>query len=248
MSTQTVIRKDLDEIARKAYLHDSTGEGAIETIVNATHVPGLLRRLQAGEAVLEMGFGEGTITQPLLEAGFRVELVEGSPALCKDARARYGDQLTVHCSYFEDFKPAKPFANVLSLHVLEHVDEPERVVRQMYDWLQPGGQVIAIVPNAESLHRQLAVLMGLQEQHDSLSPRDHLVGHQRVFNLAQLADLFEAAGFEVGEPFGYFVKIVPNGMMKDWRPDLIQSLTRISDQLPPRLLANIGLVARRPQS
>lgn len=236
---------DLNAIARKAYLVDSTGEGFIEPLVHATQLPALLQRIGAApQRVLEMGFGEGTITGPLLAAGHAVELVEGASELCADARVRFGEPLAVHCSYFEDFRPAHRFDTVLALHVLEHVVQVEQVVRQMHDWLAPGGKVIAVVPNAESLHRQLAVRMGLQPQLDSLSPRDHLVGHQRVYDLARFRALFESAGFEVVEEFGYFVKIVPNGMMTAWKPELIESLTTISDQLPPRLLANIGLVLR----
>lgn len=236
---------DLNAIAQKAYLTDSTGEGFIEPLVHATQLPSLLSRIGAApRRVLEMGFGEGTITGPLLEAGYEVELVEGSSALCDDARARFGARLPVHCSYFEQFTPARRFDRVLALHVLEHVVEDAAVVAKMHDWLAPGGQVIAVVPNAESLHRQLAVMMGLQPRLDSLSPRDHLVGHQRVYDLAGFIALFERAGFEVVEQFGYFVKTVPNGMMTSWKPELIRSLTQISDQLPPRLLANIGLVVR----
>lgn len=243
-----MINTDLDAIAQRAYAHDATGDGAVENIVHATHLPQLLRRLgpPEGAAVLEMGFGEGTITAPLLAAGYRVELVEGSRELCNQAQQRFGEQLRVNCSYFEHFEPRERFSRVLSLHVLEHVDEPEAVVARMRDWLAPGGQVIAVVPNAESLHRQLAVMMGLQPRIDSLGPRDHLVGHQRVFTLASLVGLFEGAGFEVAEQFGYFVKVVPNSMMTGWRPDLIEGLTTLSDQLPARLLANVGLVARLP--
>lgn len=243
----TTIHKDLDAIAQRAYLNDATGDGGIEPIVHAEHLPQLLRRIgppQPERLVLEMGFGEGTITAPLLAAGYRVELVEGSAALCEDARRRFGERLNVHCSYFEDFVPPSRYARVLSLHVLEHVDEPDRVVASMRDWLAPGGEVIAVVPNAESLHRQLAVMMGLQPQLDTLGPRDLHVGHQRVFTLSQLVALFERAGFEVTEQFGYFVKIVPNSMMANWPPDLLRSLTAVSPQLPPHLLANIGLVAR----
>lgn len=106
--------------------------------------------------------------------------------------------------------------------------------------------MVAAVPNAQSLHRQLAVSMGLQPTIDHLSPRDHLVGHQRVYTLDQLAADFEAAGLVVEQRFGYFVKIVPNSMMREWSPDLLRALTTISDKLPPHLLANIGVVARKP--
>ena len=251
MPTSTISKK-IERFASDIYIKDSTGENFIENIVNTTNLPSLLGRLKFkgdDRSVLEMGFGEGTITEPLLRAGYDVEIVEGSSQLCDTARSRFGaefgSQLKVNCSYFENFTPSCPFENVLSLHVLEHVDHPGEVVKQMYDWVAPGGQVIAVVPNAESLHRQLAVMMGLQEENDSLSPRDVLVGHQRVFTLEQLVGHFEAAGFEVAERFGYFVKVVPNGMMVEWKPDLIQSLTRISGQLPPQLLANVGIVAKK---
>lgn len=245
--TSSNVSQQIETFAANVYLKDTTGENFIENIVNTTNLPTLLGRLKAGDkAILEMGFGEGTITEPLLDAGYEVEIVEGSQQLCDNAESRFGPRgLKVNCSYFENFEPSRQFLNVLSLHVLEHVDHPEEVIRKMHGWVAPGGQVLAVVPNADSLHRQLAVMMGLQERNDSLSPRDRLVGHQRVFTIEQLAAHFEAAGFEVRERFGYFVKVVPNSMMVGWDPRLIASLTRVSDQLPARLLANVGLVASK---
>jgi 2-polyprenyl-3-methyl-5-hydroxy-6-metoxy-1,4-benzoquinol methylase len=242
------VSQDIEKFASNVYIQDKTGENFIENIINTTNLPELLRRLNAAHAhepILEMGFGEGTITEPLIKAGYKVEIVEGSAQLCDSARARFGSSVKAHCAYFENFNPGKTFHNVLSLHVLEHVDNPSDVIQKMHDWVAPGGQVIAVVPNAQSLHRQLAVMMGLQEKNDSLSPRDVLVGHQRVFTLDQLKAHFEAAGFEVVEEFGYFVKVVSNGMMTGWNKTLIESLTKISPQLPAHLLANVGLVAKK---
>jgi 2-polyprenyl-3-methyl-5-hydroxy-6-metoxy-1,4-benzoquinol methylase len=124
------------------------------------------------QPVLEMGFEEGTITEPLVRAGLTVEIVEGSEKLCENARQRFGEKVKVHCSYFENFNLPRKYKAVLSLHVLEHVDHPDEIASKMYEWVQPGGQVIAVAPNAESLHRQPAAMMGLQERNDSLSPRD----------------------------------------------------------------------------
>lgn len=249
--TSSSISKQIENFANDIYIKDSTGENFIENIINTTNLPALLKRLKVvngDNAILEMGFGEGTITAPLLAAGFEVEIVEGSAKLCDSARSRFGSTLKVNCSYFENFTPTRLFNNVLSLHVLEHVDQPDNVIRKIYEWVAPGGQVIAVVPNAQSLHRELSVMMGLQDQNNALSKRDILVGHQRVFTLDQLAAHFEANGFEVSERFGYFVKVVPNSMMLGWSPDLIKALTNISSQLPPHLLANVGLVATKRQS
>jgi 2-polyprenyl-3-methyl-5-hydroxy-6-metoxy-1,4-benzoquinol methylase len=248
--TSDSVEETIDDFARTVYLTDTTGENWIENIIHGTNLPRLLERLlpaEAGEPILEMGFGEGTITEPLLRAGYRVHVVEGSPELCAAALSRFGDRgLIVHNSFFERFDPPHRYANVLCLHVLEHVDDPAVVVRQVLTWLRPGGQTIAVVPNAQSFHRQLAVTMGIQPRLDSLSPRDLKVGHRRVLTLDQLVGLFESAGFEVVDTFGYFLKIVPDSMMVEWPHDLIRALVHVADELPPHLLSNVGLVARRP--
>lgn len=238
---------NLDAFADSVYIEDTTGENFIENIIHAANLPSLLSKLSPTNRILECGYGEGTITAPLVERGYAVEIVEGSSKLCQAARERFGSKISVHESLFENFNPGQPYDAVLALHVLEHVEDPRKVINQIATWLAPGGCVVSVVPNAESLHRQLAVMIGLQPTNDHLSPRDHMVGHKRVYRLDQFAADFEAAGLVVEQRFGYFVKIVPNSMMREWSPELLRALTAISGELPPHLLANIGVVARKPK-
>jgi SAM-dependent methyltransferase len=149
----------------------------------------------------------------------------------------------VHEGLFEEFAPAEPFDAVLALHVLEHVDDPRALLRHVAGWLRPGGRIVAAVPNAESLHRRLAVRMGLQERLDSLSARDGLVGHQRVYTLAGLRGDVEAAGLRVVDELGWFLKTLPNSMMLGFDPALLRAQFSISDELSPDMLANIAIVA-----
>ena len=245
---KTTITKNIEAYAENIYLEDSTGENFIENVIHATNLPKLLSRLHAEslqKPILEMGFGEGTITTPLVKAGCIVEIVEGSSRLCEKAKEKYGDSVKVHCEFFENFTPSQKFQTVLSLHVLEHVDNPSTVIQRMFEWIKPGGQVVVVVPNAESLHRQLAVMMGLQPENNSLSPRDKIVGHQRVLTLGELAFLFESTGFKITEKFGYFLKTIPNSMMLNYSADLLKALTNISHAMKPNLMANIGLVATK---
>jgi len=241
-----LVTKNIEIYAEDVYLKDSTGENFIENIVNVTNFPKIFGRIfpeSLKVPILEMGFGEGAITLPLLNAGCIVEIIEGSSKLCESARLKFGDSVTVHCELFENFKPTERFQTVLSLHVLEHVDSPSAVVDKIYDWLKPGGQVIVVVPNAEALHRQLAVMMGLQSELNSLSVRDEVVGHQRVMTLKEISNLFERSGFKIVEKFGFFLKTIPNSMMVNYPPDLIRALTNISCDLKPDLMANVGIVA-----
>jgi 2-polyprenyl-3-methyl-5-hydroxy-6-metoxy-1,4-benzoquinol methylase len=217
----------------------------IEELAQRHSIPAILRAVEGHRPVLEMGFGTGLIAGELLAAGVELEVVEGSPALCEEAQRRHSG-LVVHESMFETFEPPHPFGAVLALHVLEHVDDPVVVAKQLGTWLEPGGVLVAVTPNAGSIHRHLGVRMGLHEHLDDLSPRDHLVGHRRVFTLDQLAGALEGAGYQVVDRFGYFVKPVANAQMLQWSREVLDGLNAISDVVPPELLANIGVVARRP--
>ena len=195
----------------------------------------------AGREVLELGYGEGIVSEFLRKQSCRLTIVEGAKRLVREARAR---GFHVEDSLFEDYDPGKPYDLVLANHVLEHVDDPRRVLERMRGWLKPQGKIFAIVPNRESLHRHVGLAMGLQEGLEDLSPRDHLVGHQRVYSLGELEADFRESGFEVLHRGGYFLKFFANAAMLEFSPELIQGFNDLSQDFPPELCANIFIVAR----
>ena len=234
----------LDDYAREYYLSNDVADHDIEDLQQELSIDLIADAVQGCERVLEMGYGMGLTTRALRERGIALDVLEGSPLLAQTAREAHPG-LTVHEGMFERWTPSKPYDAVLALHVVEHVDDPAPLLAHMRDWVKPGGRLVVVVPNAESLHRRLAVRMGLQPALDSLSPRDHLVGHQRVYSLDGLASDVQAAGFAVQRELGWFLKTLPNGMMLDFPAELLQALFTISEELEPRMLANIGVVARR---
>jgi 2-polyprenyl-3-methyl-5-hydroxy-6-metoxy-1,4-benzoquinol methylase len=233
----------LDDFARTYYTADETAANVdLEETAQRLAMPRIVAALRGAGPVLEMGFGTGLVTAELLAAGVDVEVVEGSPLLADLARRRHPG-LVVHEAMFETFQPPRPYEAVLALHVLEHVDVPTELLAVIRRWLVPGGAVIVVVPNRESLHRRIAVRMGLHERLDDLSPSDHLVGHQRVYDLADLTADLAAGGFRVEDDFGYLCKTVPNSMMLGYPTEMVRALNEISEELPTRLLANIGVRA-----
>jgi 2-polyprenyl-3-methyl-5-hydroxy-6-metoxy-1,4-benzoquinol methylase len=232
----------LDAFADEYYLNDAVADVDIEELGQRRSLERTLRALHGAERVLEMGFGTGLVTGELLSRGVDIEVVEGSPRLARVAAAKHPG-LVVHTAMFEDFTPVEPFDAVLALHIAEHVSDPVSLFRQIRGWLRPGGAVVVMVPNAESLHRRLAVRMGFQDKLDVLSDRDRLVGHLRVFDFQRLTADLAAAGFEVQEQFGYQLKTVPNSMMLGWPEGLVEALVDISPEIPPAMLANIGVRA-----
>lgn len=244
----TLTPETLDSFARDYYLNEQVEDVDIEEMAQRASIPMILRTL--GNAlgnkgrVLEMGYGTGCITTELLNAGLNVELVEGSPLLSDIARERHPG-LVVHTDLFESFQAPEPYDSVLALHVLEHVDDPVNLASHINGWLKPGGTLTAVTPNKESLHRRLAVLMNIQPELETLSERDHLVGHKRVYSLDTLSNDLRAAGFEIADAFGYFLKVLPNAQLLGSSAELLSALNAISPELEPSLLANIGISARK---
>ena len=190
MTNSALTPGELDRFAETYYLNDAIADVDIEELAQRHSVPRLVEAID-GRRTLEMGYGTGLITTELIAAGVQLEVLEGSARLCEVAAERHGaDGLRVHHAMFEAFQPEQPYGAVLALHVLEHVDDAPGLARHIAQWVEPGGVLVAVTPNAQSIHRQLGVRMGLHDTLDALSPRDHLVGHRRVYDIDGLtADL-----------------------------------------------------------
>jgi len=185
-----------------------------------------------GPEVLEMGSGDDQWTNQLIEHFGHSHLVDGSSILIEAAKKKYGARLTTYHSLFEELQPGKLFDTVLASLILEHVENPVKVLTTAAEWLKPKGHLIVIVPNALSLHRRLAVAMGLQNAADELGDSDIRLGHRWVFTIERIeADLAEA-GLEIIRKSGWLTKPLPQAMMADFSDTLIEGLMKLGDELP----------------
>lgn len=232
---------DLEAYAKGYYLPEAQPpDVALEERVQAWIMPWLCQQVRG--RTLEMGFGTGLTTRYLVEAGVDLTVVEGAPSLA--ALARRAIPGKVHQSLFEAYDPGPVFDTVLALHVLEHVEDPVRMLERMRGWLRPWGRVIVVVPNAQSVHRQVGQLMtGLPL--DYPSERDLAVGHRRVYTMRRLRGDVSAVGLQVDREIGWFLKPVNNARMVDWAPELIDALCEIGWEGLPEDAANIGLMASK---
>ena len=235
---------ELERIAHQYHLNDAVPDKFIEDACQEHCCNWLATLVTPDDAVIELGFGEGVTLARLAGLPRKYVVVEGSPSLAAQVRSEFPG-VEVAEALFEDYVPTEQCDKLLALHVMEHVDDPVSLAKHLCEWVKPGGEMVVVVPNKRSLHRRLAVLMGIQPELDTLSPRDHLVGHQRVYDLDELEADLRTAGFEPFERKGFFLKALPNGMMLDYTPALIQALNDLGDELPADMGANIAVRARR---
>lgn len=205
----------------------------------------VIQRHMVGESILELGSAEGVMTELLANTGKKLTLVEGSGLFCDSLRRRF-PQATVTHSLFEEFQSNELFDNVILGHVLEHVEDPVDILSLAKQWLTPrSGRLFAAVPNARSLHRQAAVIMGLLRQEDALNEMDFHHGHRRVFNPEMFRNIFSQAGLKIEIFGGYWLKPISNAQIEaSWTPEMVEAFMVLGERYPD-IAGEIYVVASR---
>jgi len=106
----------------------------------------------AGSTVLEVGSGLGSILLEMRRRGFRALGIEPSEEWCGIIRRRFEKEGLPSSCLVQGIGEDLPFADesvdlVVSLQVLEHVEEPERVLCEIDRVLRPGGIFYLSAPN-----------------------------------------------------------------------------------------------------
>jgi 2-polyprenyl-3-methyl-5-hydroxy-6-metoxy-1,4-benzoquinol methylase len=181
---------------------------------------------------LELGPAEGLATAQLAERFTDLTCVDGAESFCASLVSRF-PHIKVQCALFEDYVPGRKFDNVVLGHVLEHVEDPVTILSQVKSWLAPAGRVFAAVPNSRSLHRQMAVVMGLLLRESELNDTDKLHGHRRVYNPEEFREDFQTAGLRVEVCGGYWLKVLSNRQIEEsWTPEMIEASMIVGERYP----------------
>lgn len=237
---------NLDRIAEEYHLKGDSADMFIENICQEFEFGWIQSEISQSDKILDLGYGDGLYLK-FLKDHKMLTIVEGSKKLFERAvrhAAELNSNASIIHSFFEEFEPNEEFDVIIASHVLEHVDDPELLLSRVKKWLTPNGKLIIVVPNAESFHRKLGVIIKLQNRLDELSTRDHAVGHLRVFTLQSLNKIILNQGFKVVGNRGFFLKVLSNAQMINLSHDVIRGLCELSNELPTEFGANIGVIAR----
>lgn len=185
-----------------------------------------------GTSCLELGPAEGLMTELIAPAFERLVLVDGSAIFCAQLRERFPGA-EVHDALFELYAPEERFDTIVLGHVLEHVEDPVAILARCRSWLTPGGVILMAVPNARSIHRQAAVVMGLLKSEYELNAADVHHGHRRVYSPETLRADVLAAGLRVTIFGGYWLKPVSIPQIeKDWTPEMLEAFMVLGERYP----------------
>lgn len=156
------------------------------------------------DTVLEAGCGDGMVLAKLMEHydinGYGLDfsqnaLDEAEKVLPKSAHLALGSVETL--PYDNNF-----FDKIISLGVLEHFQNPEQTLNEMFRTLKVGGQVILMTPNKRSA--------GVADRRFKQLTKRWPFGYQTEYTTQQLSRLAREQGFSVQTTFTQIRKALPH--------------------------------------
>ena len=160
---------------------------------------------------LELGSFKGDFTKRLLPYFDYITCVEASSEAINEAQDKIGNDVRWVEGRFEDIKLPTKYDNIVITHVLEHIENPVKLLKKIKDeWLSDKGKLFIVVPNANAPSRQIAVKMGLIPYNTSITPREVEHGHYITYTLDVLDSHAIQAGLNVTNRSGIFFKALAN--------------------------------------
>ena len=147
-----------------------------------------LTRLMPGR-LLDAGCGNGGFLFRMKERGWAVQGVDFDAKAIENARRKYGLQLLVGDLKGAQF-PTASFDAITMNHVIEHVPDPFDELRECHRLLKPGGVLVILTPNIQSMGHQI-----FKQHWRGLEPPRHL----HIFSVGALRAAALSVGLEIVE-------------------------------------------------
>lgn len=141
-----------------------------------------------GGKVLDIGCGDGEIIEAMSKKGaYDCYGIEINKDIAKQGQQK---NLKIYAGSFEECDAFKDdfFDLIIVNHLIEHVTDPEALLKKAWQCLKPGGWMIGETPNTDSYGRK--ILKGKWSGY-------HVPRHIHLFSDANLSFLFGKTGFSV---------------------------------------------------
>ncbi|MDC3227016.1 class I SAM-dependent methyltransferase [Acidimicrobiaceae bacterium] len=135
----------------------------------------LLSSLDRKDNILDFGAGYGLFTEKLKKKGYKISALEKNEKAIKKLK----EKNLINYKTIDQIK--EKIDCVISLNVLEHIENDQEIVKDIYNLLKKDGKLLLYVPSSNLVWSNL----------------DVLVNHVRRYDKKELKNLLSRAGFEV---------------------------------------------------
>ncbi len=165
--------------------------------------------------ILEIGCGMVPLFQYIDDSAYETyTIVEPSPLFCENAK-----RLSKVCSgkiscingYFGDPKVSnelkgKEYDFIICASLLHEIEDVDNFCGRLFETASDNTVLHINVPNADSMHRDIAKCMGIIKDNCQLTERNIRYQQSRVFTKETLIDLLISSGFEILNSGTQFIK------------------------------------------
>lgn len=124
--------------------------------LEAKRVLSWCKGLPDGARIIDVGCGDGFHLELLRDFGNKTWTLEGVDADERAAAMAERKGIKVHCGLIEDLDLAPASYDLaIMVQTIEHVAEPARLLRDVGSLLKPGGRVVIVTDNIDSLDFRL---------------------------------------------------------------------------------------------
>ena len=146
---------------------------------------------QAGERILDLGCGDGALTEKIAALGAEVIGIDTSPELLAAAANR---GLDVRAMDGRNLEFDTPFDAVFSNAVLHWINEPDLVISNVWNALKPDGRFVAEFGGHGNVAALVTAMRAVGFKHDG---DPNLAGPWFFPTTAEYSTLLQRAGFKV---------------------------------------------------
>jgi 2-polyprenyl-3-methyl-5-hydroxy-6-metoxy-1,4-benzoquinol methylase len=208
------------------------------------HLKMLERSRNGANNLLEVGCGSGIFLETASKRGWRVHGLDISPQAVHLA-LKNCPTAHVICAPIEASGLPRDFFKVVALwDVIEHVDDPEALLKETRSLLRSGGHLIMETPDEGCLARQL-----IRFAHKATAGRVSLLralyypAHRWYFSRAAMSKMLRRAGFDrirfyreqTVEEFGER-KSKAYGMVQQWPSRIAAACTKVTPILQNKMV------------
>ena len=154
-------------------------------------IPELVKRFSKNKIFFDIGGGNGNVAACLQKAGIETVLIEPSIQGIRNAKARGLNNLV--CSTLQDASfELNSIPAIGVFDVVEHIADDNQFLKQMHDFLEPGGNLYITVPAYNFLWAN----------------EDDYSGHYRRYTISKLKKLLLGLGYEINYSSYLFAALV----------------------------------------
>lgn len=147
-----------------------------------------------GEEILDIGCGTGDLAQLITDRGAHVTGIDSSKEMIETARKKY-PSIDFEIQSATSFSFNKKFDAVFSNAALHWIREKEKVIKQVYKCLKPGGRFVAELGGKGNVEKIIDALKSALAAHGFI--KESQVQTWYFPSLSEYASLLEANGFRV---------------------------------------------------